>query len=88
MLHHAMLSVGGKTSSKNTTIFFSIILQLFSMGADVRFIDGKDEFSAFKGFYPADKLVSDVDDVLNQLEDVLRLVKERQQIMAQESQQR
>ena len=78
-----MLSVWGKTGSKKTTVLFGMILQLFSMGADVRFIDGKDEFSAFKGFYPADKIVSDVDDVLKQLEDVLRLVKERQQIMAQ-----
>ena len=84
----AMLSVWGKTGSKKTTVLFGMILQLFSMGADVRFIDGKDEFSAFKGFYPADKIVSDVDDVLKQLEDVLRLVKERQQIMAQESQKR
>ena len=58
------------------------------MGAVVRFIDGKEEFSAFKGVYTADKSVSDVDDVINQLEDVLRLVKERQQIMAQESQKR
>ena len=78
----------GKTGSKKDNGTFGMILQLFSMGADVRFIDGKDEFSAFKGFYPADKIVSDVDDVLKQLEDVLRLVKERQQIMAQESQKR
>ena len=45
-----MLSVWGKTGSKKTTVLFGMILQLFSMGADVRFIDGKDEFSAFKGF--------------------------------------
>ena len=46
----AMLSVWGKTGSKKTTVLFGMILQLFSMGADVRFIGGKDEFSAFKGF--------------------------------------
>lgn len=58
------------------------------MGADVRFIDGKDEFSAFTGFYPADKIVSDVEDVLAQIEDVLGLIKHHQQIMAEESQKR
>ena len=79
----AIISVWGKTVNKKTTVLRGMILHLFRMGADVRFIDGKDEFSAFKGFYPVDKIVSDVDDVLNQLEDVLRLVKERHQLMAQ-----
>ena len=65
-----------------------MILQLFSMGADVRFIDRKDEFSAFTGFYSADKIVSDVEGVLAQIEDVLGLIKNRQQIMAEESQKR
>ena len=36
------------------------------MGADIRFIDGKDEFSSFQGFYPAEKIVSDPDDVFEQ----------------------
>ena len=63
-----------------------MILQLFAMGADVRFIDGKDEFSSFKGFYPADKIVSDIDPVFEQLEDILAIIKKRQQIMADEVQ--
>ena len=65
-----------------------MILQLFSMGADIRFIDGKDEFSSFQGFYPAEKIVSDPDDVFEQLEDVLAIIKQRQQIMADEVQKR
>ena len=88
MSNQARLIVWGKTGSKKTTVLFGMIQRLFNMGADVRFIDGKDELSAFKGFYLADKIVSDVDDVLKQLEDVLRLVKESQQIMAQASQKR
>lgn len=84
----AMISCWGKTGSKKTTVLFGMILQLFSMGADVRFLDGKDEFSAFKDFYPADKIVSEVDDVLKQLDDVLRVVKERQGIMLEESRKR
>ena len=84
----AHIAVWGRTGSKKTTVLFGIILQLFSMGADVRFIDGKDEFSSFKGFYQADKIVSDVDPVFEQLEDILAIIKERQQIMADEVQKR
>lgn len=82
------IAVWGKTSSKKTTVGLGIILQLFSMGADVRFLDGKDEFSAFSDFYPFEKIASDVDDVLRLLDDVLAIVKERQGIMARESKER
>ena len=88
LAERAHLAVWGKTGSKKTTVLLGMILQLFSMGADVRFIDRKDEFSAFTGFYSADKIVSDVEGVLAQIEDVLGLIKNRQQIMAEESQKR
>lgn len=84
----AHIAIWGKTGSKKTTVLLGIILQLFSMGADVRFIDGKDEFSAFSGFYPIEKIVSDPDDVFEQLEDILAIIKERQKIMADEVQKR
>lgn len=84
----AHIAIWGKTGSKKTTVLFGIILQLFSMGADVRFIDGKDEFSAFSGFYPREKIVSNPDDVSGQLEDILAIIKERQKIMADEVQKR
>ena len=84
----AHIAIWGKTGSKKTTVLFGIILQLFSMGADVRFIDGKDEFSAFSGFYPIEKIVSDPDDVFEQLEDILAIIKERQKIIADEVQKR
>lgn len=84
----AHIAVWGRTGSKKTTVLFGIILQLFTMGADVRFIDGKDEFSSFKGFYQADKIVSDIDSVFKQLEDILAIIKQRQKIMADEVQKR
>ncbi|HEM4319059.1 TPA: plasmid partition protein [Streptococcus suis] len=84
----AHIAVWGKTGSKKTTVLLGMILQLFSMGADVRFIDGKDEFSSFSGFYPAEKIVSAPDDVFGQLEDVLAIIKQRQKIMADEVQKR
>lgn len=80
----AHIAVWGKTGSKKTTVLLGMILQLFSMGADIRFIDGKDEFSSFKGFYSAKKIASEPDRVFEQLEDVLAIIKERQQIMADE----
>lgn len=88
LAERAHIAVWGKTGSKKTTVLFGMILQLFSLGADVRFIDGKDEFSAFKGFYPPDKIVSDVEDVLALIEDVLALIKNRQKVMSEESQRR
>lgn len=84
----AHIAVWGKTGSKKTTVLLGLILQLFSMGADIRFIDGKDEFSSFQGFYPVEKIVSEPDDVLKQLEDVLAIIKQRQKIMADEVQKR
>lgn len=84
----AHIAVWGKTGSKKTTVLFGIILQLFSMGADVRFIDGKDEFGSFKGFYPSDKIVSDIESVFRQLDDILAIIKKRQKIMADEVQKR
>ena len=60
-----MLSVWGQTGCNKTTVLFGMILQLFRMGADVRFIDGKDEFSAFQGSFPASKIVSDVADYVH-----------------------
>ncbi|WP_032498644.1 FtsK/SpoIIIE domain-containing protein [Streptococcus suis] len=84
----AHIAVWGKTGSKKTTVLLGMILQFFSMGSDVRFIDGKDEFSSFQGFYPSEKIVSDPDDVFAQLEDVLAIIKQRQKIMADEVQKR
>lgn len=80
----AHIAIWGKTGSKKTTVLFGIVLQLFSMGADVRFIDGKDEFSSFKGFYSAENIVSDIDPVFELLEDILAVIKKRQKLMADE----
>lgn len=84
----AHIAIWGKTGSKKTTVLFGMLLQLFAMGADVRFIDGKDEFSAFSGFYPSEKIASDVEAVQSQLSDVLAIVSERQKIMSEETQKR
>lgn len=78
------IAVWGKTGSKKTTVLLGMILQLFSQGADLRFLDGKNEFSAFKEFYPSEKIASTVEDVLTQIDDLLKLIDERQKIMSSE----
>ena len=88
LAERAHIAVWGKTGSKKTTVLLGMVLQLFTMGADVRFIDGKDEFSSFKSFYPAEKIVSDPDHVFEQLEDILAIIKQRQKIIADEVQKR
>lgn len=77
------IAVWGRTGSKKTTCLYAMVLQYFSMGADVRFIDGKDEFSSFGGFYPEEKIASDINSVFDILDDVLDIVKARQKLMSQ-----
>lgn len=78
------IAIWGKTGSKKTTVLLGMILQLFSQGADLRFLDGKNEFSAFKEFYPSEKIASTVEDVQTQIDDLLKLIDERQKIMSSE----
>lgn len=78
------IAVWGKTGSKKTTVLLGMILQLFSQGADLRFLDGKNEFSAFKEFYPSEKIASTVEAVQKQIDDLLTLIDERQKIMSSE----
>ena len=72
----------GKSGSGKSTLLFSIILQLFMMSADVRFIDPKTEFSAFKEFYPADKIAEDTERILELLRDVCKELRRRQRLVA------
>lgn len=78
------IAIWGKTGSKKTTVLLGMILQLFSQGADLRFLDGKNEFSAFEEFYPSDKIASTVESVQKQIDDLLTLIDERQKIMSSE----
>ena len=55
-----------------------MILQFFGMGADVRFIDGKSEFSSFGTFYGKHKIGSNVAGVVGILERVKAEVEHRQ----------
>ena len=71
----------GKSGSGKSTLLLSIVLQLFLSGSDVYFVDPKDEFSAFKEFYPSDKIADETDSILSLLRNVCRRLKERQKIL-------
>ena len=78
-----MLLSGGKTGSGKSTVLLGLILQFFGMGADVRFIDGKSEFSSFGKFYGKQKIGSNVAGVVGILERVKAEVEHRQQFIAE-----
>ncbi len=45
------LAVWGASGSGKTTLLLSLIAQMLSCGTDLKFIDGKDEFSSLAKFY-------------------------------------
>ena len=77
------VAVWGKTGSGKSTVLLGLILQFFGMGADVRFIDGKSEFSSFGTFYGKHKIGSNVAGVVGILERVKAEVEHRQQFIAE-----
>ena len=77
------VAVWGKTGSGKSTVLLGLILQFFGMGADVRFIDGKSEFSSFGKFYGKQKIGSNVAGVVGILERVKAEVEHRQQFIAE-----
>ena len=77
------VAVWGKTGSGKSTVLLGLILQFFGMGADVRFIDGKSEFSSFGTFYGKHKIGSNVAGVVGILERVKAEVEHRQQLIAE-----
>lgn len=72
------LAVWGKSGTGKTTLLFSLIAQSFSSNTDVYFIDGKSEFTSFSSFYPKEKIASDLDNVLNMLDKIIKQLEKRQ----------
>lgn len=77
------LGILGRSGGGKTSTLYSVILQLLSTGVDIRFGDGKMELSSLAEFYPKEKIVSDVDDILNMLENVTDEITTRQKIVAE-----
>lgn len=75
------IAIWGKTGSKKSTTILGIVLNLFSNGSDVRFLDFKDEYSSFTLFYPEDKIINEIEDVQPLLDNILFEIKERQVII-------
>lgn len=79
------LAVWGASGFGKTTVLLSLIAQMLSCGTDLRFIDGKNEFSSLAEFYPSSKIVSDQDEILQMLAVICKkLIPARQKIVAAE----
>lgn len=79
------IAIWGRTGSGKSTALQGIVHQLFSSGADVRFIDGKTEFYSFTTFYPSAKIAINKQAVLAMLQDIEEEVTVRQEAMAIET---
>lgn len=77
------IGIWGRSGSGKSTLIMALVMQLFAQGADIRFLDGKNEFSAFGLFYPEEKLAMTTEAILRLLESVLELIVERQALVAQ-----
>ena len=80
---HAILS--GLTGSHKTTTMFAILAQALGAGAEVYIIDYKHELTGFKSFLGSDYVVSDPEDVLKMLADVVAKMKYRHERLAIEA---
>lgn len=78
------VAIWGKTGAKKTTAILGIILQLLP-NSDIRFLDFKNEYSAFTSFYPRDKIVNAIEQVQPLLDDILEIIKKRQKLMSEKS---
>lgn len=78
------IAIWGKTGSKKTTTILGIILQLLP-NSDIRFLDFKNEYSAFASFYPLDKIVNEIEKVQPLLEEILEIIRKRQKLMSEKS---
>lgn len=77
------LAVWGASGFGKTTVLLSLVAQMLSCGTDLKFIDGKDEFSSLADFYPSTKIVSDQDEILQMLAAICeKLIPARQKIVA------
>lgn len=72
------LAVFGLTNSKKTTLLLTILLEHIA-DSDCYFLDGKNEFSVFSSFYPADRFAVSSDEVINLLDRVIAIMNERKE---------
>lgn len=72
------LAVFGLTNSRKTTLLLTILLEHIA-DSDCYFLDGKNEFSVFSSFYPADRFAVSTEEVINLLDQVIAIMNTRKE---------
>lgn len=79
------VGIYGQSGSGKSTTLLLIVLELLNQGADLRFIDGKEEFSAIDVFYPSDKIATSTDSVLELLRGIVAELEKRKKILSEQT---
>lgn len=81
------LAIFGLTGSRKTSTLLALIAEVLPT-SEVYFLDGKGEFSVLSNFIPADHFARSEQEILNLLEQLIKLMKKRAKIVNEEVQKR
>lgn len=77
------LAIFGLTGSRKTSTLLAFIAEVLPT-SEVYFLDGKGEFSVLSSFIPADHFARNEQEILNLLEQLIKLMKKRAEIVNKE----
>lgn len=77
------LAIFGLTGSRKTSTLLALIAEVLPT-SDVYFLDGKSEFSVLSSFIPADHFARNEQEILNLLEQLIKLMKKRASFVNEE----
>lgn len=80
---HSHMLITGKTSSRKTTVIFSLMTQFFLDSCEVIIVDVKNEFSMFSSFLEEDHIVTNKDNVLDLFERAVQTMNARQSLVTE-----
>ncbi|MBM7687501.1 hypothetical protein BCR24_07665 [Enterococcus ureilyticus] len=80
---HSHMLLTGKTSSRKTTVIFSLMAQFFLDSCEIIIVDVKNEFSMFSSFLEEDHIVTNADKALDLLERSVQTMNARQSLVTE-----
>lgn len=81
------LAIFGLTGSRKTSTLLALIAEVLPT-SEVYFLDGKNEFSVLSSFIPADHFASSEEDILNLLNNLIKIMKKRAELVNEEVKER